>query len=128
MTRREAQMMDAGIGRDQLIGMEVLDAQGDAVGRIDDVLLGPDGRRLDRVVVLTGGGLFGGKERLTLVPWNEVRIDTDEKRVQVPMTRDQIRQATTFRYAGSETRLSQQAARNDSGKTDAAAQEGERKP
>lgn len=109
MTRREAEMEDAGIGRNDLIGMEVVGSTGDDVGEVDDVILGPEGQRLDRVVVRMGGGLFGGEERLVAVPWTDVQVDPQEKRVRLPMDEEQVKQAPPFQYAGQERRLSEQA-------------------
>lgn len=115
MSRREAQMEDAGFGRERLVGLNVVGGDGDDVGKVDDVILGKDGRRIERVVVRMGGGLFGGEERLVAVPWNQVEVNTREERIELPMTEDQLKRAQAFQYTGQETRLSQQAKAQQSG-------------
>ncbi len=106
MSRREAEMQDAGIARGDLIGMEVVGSEGDGIGEVDDIIMA-QGQRLDRLVIQMGGGLFGGEERLVAVPWNEVRFDPEQRRLQVQLSEEEAERRQPFQYSGQEARLSQ---------------------
>ena len=73
---------------DRLIGADVYDAEGENVGTVDDVVLGPDDRITD-VIVDVGGFLGIGAHSVALplhdatIGWHE---EDDEVRVQVSMT------------------------------------------
>jgi sporulation protein YlmC with PRC-barrel domain len=72
-----------------LIGHDVLGADGKKVGKITDLVIDPQSRRISHVVLLSGGLLgFGGKavlvgvDALRLVPDQPIRSDLSAEMVQ----------------------------------------------
>jgi sporulation protein YlmC with PRC-barrel domain len=79
---------------DRLIGTDAVAADGRKVGKIENLLVAPDGR-VD-YVVLEWGGVFGLGERRVAVPWTEVALDAGGDRAVIDKTREQLEQ--TQRY------------------------------
>jgi sporulation protein YlmC with PRC-barrel domain len=78
----------AGVTADELIGMNVVDAAGENVGSIDDLLLGEDDQ-VDHAIVDVGGFLgFGAKS--VAIPIEEISVSPDQDQVVTNMTRDQL--------------------------------------
>ncbi len=53
-----------------MIDKSVEDKQGNELGKIDDVVIGPDGRA--EFIVISHGGILGIGEKLVPVPWKSV--------------------------------------------------------
>jgi sporulation protein YlmC with PRC-barrel domain len=78
----------AGITADELIGMNVVDAAGDSVGSVTDLLFGADDR-VDHAIVDVGGFLgFGAKS--VAIPLDELTIAEGDGEVVVNLTRDEL--------------------------------------
>jgi sporulation protein YlmC with PRC-barrel domain len=78
----------AGVTADELIGMNVVDAEGENVGSIDDLLLGEDGQ-IDHAIVDVGGFLgFGAKS--VAIPLDELQVAPEQDQVLVTITREQL--------------------------------------
>jgi sporulation protein YlmC with PRC-barrel domain len=78
----------AGITADELIGMNVVDATGDNVGSINDLLFGAD-NQIDHAVVDVGGFLGFGA-RSVAIPLAELNIAHGDDEVVINMTREQL--------------------------------------
>jgi sporulation protein YlmC with PRC-barrel domain len=92
---------------DELIGAEVLDTQGDKIGKIDDLLLDSQGTSVTHAVVTRGGFLGMGMKRHA-VPWQELQLSgathgmsgegavdlDDEPAVVINITKDELAQSS----------------------------------
>lgn len=65
-----------GIGASKLVGADVINAQGDRIGEIDEVLLDSNGAA--QGLVIDVGGFLGVGERRVLVGWSDVTIRPQE--------------------------------------------------
>jgi len=89
------------------IGAPVVNARGEQVGQLDDILLGRDNQPQDAVISV--GGFLGGGTKLVLVPFRELRFRQSARgggnggsgKVMLPgATRDALRAMPEYRYAG----------------------------
>jgi sporulation protein YlmC with PRC-barrel domain len=96
MPRRSVDMSDEpytgevlpGVTADELIGTNVVDAEGETVGSINAFLLDQDGQ-IDHAIVDVGGFLgFGAKS--VAIPVEELQVGPDQDEVVVAMTREQL--------------------------------------
>lgn len=87
---------------DRVIGLPVRGADGEEIGEIDNLIVGPDDR-LRAAVVQVGGFLDVGGTRLR-VPWDEVTLDSPSsaESVAVPFTADDYTGYTKVRGDGAE--------------------------
>lgn len=79
---------------DRLIGTDAVAADGRKVGKIENLLVAPDGR-VD-YVVLEWGGVLGLGERQVAVPWKDVKLNPESTVATVDMTREQLEQAQRY--------------------------------
>ena len=78
----------AGVTADELIGMNVVDAAGENVGSVNDLLFGNE-NQVDHAILDVGGFLgFGAKS--VAIPIEELQVAPDQDRVVVNLTRDQL--------------------------------------
>jgi sporulation protein YlmC with PRC-barrel domain len=78
----------------KIIGMDVVNKQGEKVGDIHDIVLDQQGN-VSHAVVSTGGFLGIG-ERLHAVPWNALDRDAEEQKIVLDVDRDRLRNAPGF--------------------------------
>ena len=78
---------------DQLEGIEVRDAAGDKIGKVDDAYTDTGGAYVRYLAVTTGW--FGTKRHM--IPVDDVRVESDGDRtyLAVPYTKEQLRDAPT---------------------------------
>jgi sporulation protein YlmC with PRC-barrel domain len=79
---------------ERLIGTDAVAADGRKVGKIENLLVAPDGR-VD-YVVLEWGGVLGLGERRVAVPWKDVKLNADSSRATIDMTRAQLEDAHRY--------------------------------
>jgi sporulation protein YlmC with PRC-barrel domain len=72
----------------RLVGEPVVDRRGEDVGRIDRVLVEVASGRIAGVIVASGG-VFGLGERHYTVPWHELRLDPELRRVVIDRRPDE---------------------------------------
>lgn len=68
---------------DEMLGTDVRGANGEEIGEVKDIIVGPNGN-IDKVVVEVGGFLEMGDQHIG-VPWKDVQIGADMQDVQVPL-------------------------------------------
>jgi sporulation protein YlmC with PRC-barrel domain len=79
---------------ERLIGTDAVAADGHKVGKIENLLVAPDGR-VD-YVVLDWGGILGIGERQVAVPWKDVTLNADSTQATIDMTRQQLEAARRY--------------------------------
>ena len=80
-----------------VMGLTVKGTHNTKIGKIDDVLVSPDGK-VEKVVIDVGGVLgVGGKD--VTVDWKDVQINSAERTAQVDMSKDQLKKAPTYHPA-----------------------------
>jgi len=91
-----ASEMDAGA----LIGKKVVDANNDTVGKIDSVLVNPDGK-VNAVVIDVSSWLESKK--LVSVQWTDLKLNADGN-VVTSLSKDQAKQAAGYNYQSEQLR------------------------
>ncbi len=94
----EGQLARSGLDRGDLVGMDVVGANGEEVGEVGDLLLEPGSNRIRAAVVSVDQGFLGMDEKRVEVPWKQVQLRPEAGQVRVGMTGDQLRDAPAFRY------------------------------
>ena len=79
---------------EHLIGQKVKDPQGNDVGDVENILVRPDGKVAG--VVVEWGALAGLGANQVAVPWSDVQLSPDGKRVTVNATRDQLKEKPKY--------------------------------
>jgi hypothetical protein len=78
----------------ELIGMNVRDAVGKDAGKIEDLLLDPNGEIA--YAVISFGGLFGIGDKLFAVPWPSLMMDREHKAVLLAVNKETLERAPSF--------------------------------
>ncbi len=80
---------------DTLIGNQVVNHQGDALGEIEDIMLDvPNGRVAYAVMV--AGGFLGMGEKMFALPWSALTLDTTRKCFVLDADKQRIQNAPGF--------------------------------
>jgi len=82
---------------EKLIGMRVYNANGDEVGKVNDILLDKDGKVTG--VVLSVGGVFGIGAKSVGLAWTELDVSPQQNLVQVSYTKQQLESVPDFKPA-----------------------------
>ena len=83
------------MGADTLIGNDVYNRQGEDLGDIKEIMLDVLAGRVS-YAVLSCGGLLGMGEKLFAVPWAALKLDTDNKRFTLDVSKDRLENAPGF--------------------------------
>lgn len=99
---------------DELVGSSIVNAQGEQIGDIKDILIGDDGRAT--AVVVGVGGFLGLGERSVAIAWDELEISRDGEedgpRIRTDLSREDLEEAPEFDAAST---VSQTPADSNSG-------------
>lgn len=80
----------------KVLGSSVVNEAGDTVGKIDEIIVGPDGKA--PFVVLSVGGFLGVGDKLVALPYDQVR--TNGKKIVLPgATKDSLKALPEFKYS-----------------------------
>ena len=85
---------DGQLSTDNLIGLEVVDAHRESIGRIDALMLESDGRVAG--AVLSIGGVLGVGGKRVGVPWDRLEVYGEQDFAVLQMTRSEIERAPEF--------------------------------
>ena len=90
------------VARRGVIGKAVIDANGDSVGTVEDVLMDASGKT-GATAVIRAGGFLGNGEMLVAVPLTDLMPGKDGRTIRVDgLTRQQVRE---MKLAGSQSRV-----------------------
>lgn len=100
INRTEDAMTDAGpgpevMGADTLIGNDVYNHAEENLGEVREIMLDVATGRI-AYAVLSSGGLFGLGDKLFAVPWNAMKLDTDNKRFVLDIDKEMLKSAPGF--------------------------------
>ncbi|MBP6769521.1 MAG: PRC-barrel domain-containing protein [Reyranella sp.] len=88
--------LSTGYRASKVIGSSVVNEAGDTVGKIDEIIVGPDGKA--PFVVLSVGGFLGLGDKLIVLPYEQLR--TNGKKMVLPgATKDSLKALPEFKYA-----------------------------
>lgn len=79
----------------KLTGATVYNDAKDSIGKIDDILIAPDGKA--PYAVLAVGGFLGMGDRLVVVPYASLKF-VDDRIVVTGATKDELRALPEFKY------------------------------
>jgi sporulation protein YlmC with PRC-barrel domain len=83
------------MGADTLIGNDVYNMQDESLGSIKELMIEMSTGRIS-YAVLSYGGFLGMGDRLFAVPWQALKLDTENKRFKLNATKDQLKNAPGF--------------------------------
>ncbi len=83
------------MGADTLIGNNVFNAAGDDLGDIKEIMLDMRSGKVS-YAVLSFGGFLGMGEKLFAVPWDALKLDTEEKRFVLNVDKAKLENAPGF--------------------------------
>jgi hypothetical protein len=88
--------VSAGYRASKVIGSSVLNDANEAIGKIEDLLVSPDGKA--PYAVLSIGGFLGMDTHLIVVPYDNLKL-VDNKIVLPGGTKDTLKMLPEFKYA-----------------------------
>lgn len=71
-----------------LIGRDIVNAEGETIGEVDNVVIDADGQV--RHIIVGVGGFLGIGEKEVALRWDELVVAADGESISVPYTRDQL--------------------------------------
>lgn len=96
LTNVDVVKVSTGYRASKVIGSSVVNDAGDTVGKVDEIIVGPDGKA--PFVVLSVGGFLGIGDRLIALPYEQMR--TDGKKIVLPgATKESLKGLPEFKYA-----------------------------
>jgi sporulation protein YlmC with PRC-barrel domain len=96
LTKVDVVKVATGFRASKVIGSSVVNDAGDTVGRVDDIIVGEDGKA--PFVVLAVGGFLGIGDRLVVLPYEQLKA-MDRKIVMPGATKDALKDLPAFKYA-----------------------------
>ncbi|MGE0420081.1 MAG: PRC-barrel domain-containing protein [Acetobacteraceae bacterium] len=87
----------AGVRADKLVGADVRNAAGDAIGEVESVIIGEDGKV--RAVVVSVGGFLGMGERAVALDWRQLHPVGDSGDIAVSMSKEELKALPKYEYA-----------------------------
>lgn len=92
----DVQQLSAGYRASKVIGSSVLNDANETIGKVDDLLISPDGKT--PFTVLSIGGFLGMDSRYVVVPYDSLKL-VDNKVALPGGTKDMLRMLPEFKYA-----------------------------
>jgi hypothetical protein len=96
LVKVDVQKLAAGYRASKVIGSAVLNDKNETIGKIDDLLVSPDGKQ--PYAVLSIGGFLGVGTQLVVVPYDSLKF-ADNKVILPGGTKEGLRRLPEFKYA-----------------------------
>lgn len=87
---------------DKLIGRSIQNAQNETIGKIESVVLDPDGKVA--AVVVGVGGFLGIGQRDVAIQWTALEVSHNGEKVTAALTKEQLKALPEYRYAEEKLR------------------------
>ena len=88
--------VSTGYRASKIIGSSVVNNANETIGKVDDIIIGPDGKA--PFVVLSVGGFLGVGNKLVALPYETMKAD-GKKLVLAAATKDTLKTLPEFKYA-----------------------------
>ena len=98
LTKVDVIKVATGYRASKVIGASVVNEANDTVGKVDDIIIGQDGKT--PFVVLSVGGFLGMGTKLVVLPYEQLKA-TENKIVLPGATKDALKDLPEFKYASS---------------------------
>jgi hypothetical protein len=98
LTKVDVVKVATGFRASKIIGSSVVNEANDAVGKVDDIIIGEDGKT--PYVVLAVGGFLGIGDKLVVLPYEQLKA-MDRKIVMPGATKDALKDLPAFKYAAN---------------------------
>jgi sporulation protein YlmC with PRC-barrel domain len=92
----DVQMLQAGYRASKVIGTNVVNGANENIGKVDDLLVSPDGKT--PYAVLSVGGFLGMGSHLVAVPYEQMKV-VDKKLVLQGGAKESLRMLPEIKYA-----------------------------
>jgi sporulation protein YlmC with PRC-barrel domain len=92
----DVQMLQAGYRASKVIGTSVVNDSNETIGKVDDLLVSPDGKT--PYAVLSVGGFLGMGSHLVAVPYEQMKV-VDKKLILQGGSKESLRMLPEFKYA-----------------------------
>jgi PRC-barrel domain len=92
----DVQKLEAGYRATKVIGTSVVNDANETIGKVDDLLVSPNGK--EPYAVLSVGGFLGMGSHLVVVPYDNLSV-VDKKLVLRGATKDGLRALPEFKYS-----------------------------
>jgi sporulation protein YlmC with PRC-barrel domain len=82
----------------KLAGTTVVNDKGENIGKVDDIVLGPDNRAM--FAVINVGGFLGLNKHLVAVPYQSLNVKDGGTKIVLPgASREELKKLAEFKYA-----------------------------
>ncbi|SEO93509.1 PRC-barrel domain-containing protein [Rhodospirillales bacterium URHD0017] len=98
LTKVDVVKVATGFRASKIIGSSVVNEGNDTVGRVDDIIIGQDGKT--PFVVLSVGGFLGIGDKLVVLPYEQLKT-MDNKILMPGATKDALKDLPSFKYAAN---------------------------
>ena len=98
LTKVDVIKVATGYRASKVIGASVVNEANDTVGKVDDIIIGQDGK--SPFVVLSVGGFLGMGTKLVVLPYEQLKA-MENKIVMPGATKDALKDLPEFKYASS---------------------------
>lgn len=78
-----------------LNGDSVINAQGEDLGEIKDIMVDTSSGKVE-YAVLSFGGFLGMGDKLFAVPWNALQVDQQNKKFRLNVNKEELKEAPGF--------------------------------
>ena len=96
LTKVDVIKVATGYRASKVIGASVVNEGNDTVGKVDDIIIGQDGKT--PYVVLSVGGFLGIGDTLVVLPYEQLKT-MDGKLLMPGATKEALKDLPTFKYA-----------------------------
>ena len=98
LTKVDVVKVSTGYRASKVIGASVVNEANETVGKVDDVIIGQDGK--SPFVILSVGGFLGMGTKLVVLPYEQLKA-TENKLILPGATKDALKDLPEFKYATS---------------------------
>jgi hypothetical protein len=96
ITKVDVQKLQAGYRASKVIGSTVINDANETIGKVDDLLVSPDGKQ--PFAVLSVGGFLGVGSHYVVVPYANLKVN--DKKLMLPgASKEGLRMLPEFKYA-----------------------------